>query len=64
MPKLKTIHERQNELQALLVTPMGQEELRKLEARYVAVGERLRSSKESVITYILVHERTRGRIAG
>ena len=63
-PKLKTIQERQKELQALLATPAGQEELRKLEARCQAAGERPRSAKESVITYILVHERTHGRIAG
>ncbi len=63
MPKLKTIQERQNELQVLLATPTGQEELRKLEARYRAAGERPRGSKESVITYIIVYERTHGRIA-
>jgi hypothetical protein len=64
MPKLKTMQERQNELQALLATPAGQEELRKLEAQYSAAGERPRGSKESIVTYILVHERTHGRIAG
>jgi hypothetical protein len=64
MAKLKTIQERQSELQTLLATPAGQEELRKLETRWQTAGERPRASKESVITYILVHERTHGRIAG
>jgi hypothetical protein len=64
MPKLQTIEQRQKELQAMLTTPAGQEELRKLEARCQDAGERLRVTKESIITYILVHERTHGRIAG
>lgn len=64
MSKLKTIQERQDELQALLATPTGREELQKLEVRCRESGERPRGSKESVITYIIVYERTHGRIAG
>jgi len=64
MSKLKTIEQRQKELQSRLAAPAGHDELRKLEAHCQNAGERPRVTKESVITYILVHERTHGRIAG
>ena len=64
MSQTTTLRQRQAELQALLATPAGREELEELEARYRAVGGRLRPAGTSVITYILVHERERGFIAG
>jgi hypothetical protein len=63
MDTTKTLEQRQKELQALLATPAGREELRALESRYGAAGGRLRPARTSVITYILVHERERGLIA-
>ena len=64
MTAKKTLPEREAELRALLATPAGREELRTLESRYVAAGAPFRPGRTSVITYILVHERTRGLIAG
>jgi hypothetical protein len=64
MTPKKTLHDREKELQALLRTPAGREELRELEARYYAASGRLRPSRASVITAILVHERGQGLISG
>ena len=64
MAQTKTLQQRQAELQALLATPAGREELQRLESRYRETGGRLRPAGTSVITYILVHERERGLIAG
>jgi hypothetical protein len=58
----KTLPEREKELQALLATPSGREELRELGSRYHTASGRLRPGNASVITYILVHERERGLI--
>jgi len=60
----KTLQQRQTELQSLMATPAGRDELQKLGARYCAAGGRMRPEGTSVITYILVHERERGLIAG
>ncbi len=60
----KTLRQRQEELQALLATPAGQEVLQELEARYHRAGGSLRPAGTSVITYILVHEREKGLIVG
>jgi len=60
----KTLRQREQELQSLLVTPAGREEIEELEARYHAAGGGVRHGKASVITYILVHERGRGLIRG
>jgi hypothetical protein len=62
MTPRKTLRQREEELQALLATPAGREELRALEARYAAAGGRLRPPKASLVTYLLVHERERGLI--
>ena len=59
----KTLQQREKELQALLATPAGRQELQELDRRYQATG-RLRPANTSVITYILVYERERGLIAG
>ena len=64
MAQTKTLQQRQAELQALLATPAGREELQGLESRYRAEGGKLRPARSSVITYLLVHERERGLIAG
>ena len=64
MTLTKTLQQRERELQSLLATPAGREELRELGARYVAASGRVRPGKASVITYILVHERERGLIGG
>jgi hypothetical protein len=62
MPPKKTLHEREKELQSLLATAAGREELEELESRYQAAGGRLRPPSSSVITYILVYEREQGLI--
>ena len=56
----KTLQLREKELQSLMATPAGREELAELADRYYAKGGRLRPEKASVITYILVYERERG----
>jgi hypothetical protein len=56
----KTLSEREKELQALLASPAGREQLEQLASRYGAAGGRLRPAGTSVITYILVREREQG----
>jgi hypothetical protein len=63
VPK-KTLQVREKELQSLMATPAGREELLELGARYSEQGGRLRPERASVITYILVYERQRGLIEG
>jgi hypothetical protein len=63
MPQTKTLRQREKELQTLLASPAGREELRELESRYRAAGGRMKPAGTSVITYILVHERERGLIS-
>jgi len=63
IPK-KTLQLREKELQTLMATPAGREELLELETRYSEAGGQLRPEKASVITYILVYERQRGLIEG
>ena len=60
----KTLRQREKELQSLIATPAGRDELQQLGLRYSAAGGRMRPHGTSVITYILVHERERGLIAG
>jgi hypothetical protein len=57
MPAKKTLQQRVNELQSLLATPAGREQLQELESRYHAASGRPRPPRTSLITYILVHER-------
>jgi hypothetical protein len=64
MPPTRTLQQREKELQALLATPAGRQELQQLEARYRAASGRLRPGKTSVITYLLVHERAQGLLRG
>ncbi len=64
MTPKKTLQQREKELQSLLATPAGRDELQQLGARYAAASGRVRPGKASVITYILVYERERGLIGG
>jgi hypothetical protein len=59
----KTLQQREKELQSLLATPAGRTELLELASQYHEASGRLRPSKTSVVTYILVHERERGLIS-
>jgi hypothetical protein len=61
---VKTLRQREEELRALLATPEGREELSRLEARCRAEGAGERTARSSVVTYVLVHERSRGLICG
>jgi hypothetical protein len=63
MNQKKTLPEREKELQSLLATPAGRQELQQLASRYSATNGRLRPAGTSVVTYILVHEREQGLIA-
>jgi hypothetical protein len=63
MTAKKTLQQREKELQALLATTTGREELQELESRYLAASGRLRPARVSVITSILVHEREQGWIS-
>jgi hypothetical protein len=62
MTQAKTREVREKELQALMRTPEGREELETLASRYQSDGGRDRPGRNSVITYILVHEREKGLI--
>lgn len=62
MTPQKALSERVKELQFLLTTPAGREELQQLDSRYYAASGRVRPARTSVITYILVHEREQGLI--
>jgi hypothetical protein len=64
MTPMKTLPEREKELQSLLATPAGRAELQALESRYLAAGGPFRPATASLITYILVYERQHGLIAG
>lgn len=64
MLQKKTLSEREKELQSLLKTPEGQEELRQLDSRYQAASGKGRPPRTSVITYILVSERVQSLISG
>lgn len=62
MNKLKTVLERQKELQAMLASPSGKKQLQELEAKCYAVSGKPKATKTSIITYILVSERAQGLI--
>jgi len=64
MTPAKNLQERERELQSLLATPAGREELQELVSRYCAASGKLKPAGTSAITYILVHERERGLIRG
>lgn len=60
----KTLSERQAELQALLVTPEGRDRLEVIADGYRYDRGEVRPPRSSVVTYIIVHERQLGLIAG
>ena len=62
MTEKKTLQTREKELQMLMGTTQGRDELQSLADSYTAAGARPRPAKTSVITYILVHERGMGMI--
>jgi hypothetical protein len=62
MTPLKTLAEREKELKGLLATSAGQAELDRLAARYAAAGGG-HAPHGSVVTFILVYERTHGLLA-
>jgi hypothetical protein len=64
MALTKTLQQREKELQALMATPAGRQELQELARLYQAAGGRMRPANTSLITYILVHERGQGLIVG
>jgi hypothetical protein len=64
MLQTTTLRKREKELQSLLVTPEGREEIQALATRYSAAGGRVRPPRTSAVTYILVHERGLGLISG
>jgi hypothetical protein len=64
MPAKKTFQERQKELQSLLATVAGRAEIEKLAEAYAATSGKLRPARTSAVTYILVHEKEQGLIAG
>ena len=57
-----TLQQREKQLQSLLGTPEGREELQELANRYSAASGKVRPAGTSLITYILVHEREQGLI--
>jgi hypothetical protein len=59
-----TLGQREKELQTLLATPQGKQELQGLADRYAAASFRVRPERTSIVTYILVHERELGLIDG
>jgi hypothetical protein len=64
MTSKRTLQEREKELQALLATPAGREELQALVARYAEKSGKVLSSRASLVTFILVHEREQGLVIG
>jgi hypothetical protein len=63
MTPKKSLPQRERELQSLLATPQGRDELQELAARYSAASGKVRPEGASIITYILVYERERGLIS-
>jgi hypothetical protein len=57
-----TLQQREKQLQSLLGTPEGPEELQELANRYSAASGKVRPAGTSLITYILVQEREQGLI--
>lgn len=63
MTSKKTLQDREKELQSLIATPEGRQQLQDLATRYHAVSGKVRPAGTSAITYILVHERQQGLIS-
>jgi hypothetical protein len=63
MSPKKTLQEREKELQSLIASPSGRQQIQELASRYNSTSGKLRPSGTSAITYILVHERQQGLIS-
>ena len=63
MPQKISLQHREKELQSLLATPAGREQLQKLASTYAAANGRLRPAGKSAITFILVYEREQGMLS-
>ena len=61
--KTMTLQERERELQDLLATPDGRDQLQMLASRYATLSGRSHSPGKSAITFILVYERELGLIS-
>jgi hypothetical protein len=62
MSPKKTLQEREKELQSLIATPSGRQQIQELASRYNTATGKVRPTGTSAITYILVHERQAGLI--
>jgi hypothetical protein len=63
MTPKKSLPQRERELQSLLATPEGRDELQELASRYSAASGKVRPEGASIVTYILVYERERELIS-
>jgi hypothetical protein len=64
MIQTSTLQQREKELQTLLATSEGRDQIQALASRYSASDGRLRPPGQSAVTYIIVHERGLGLIRG
>jgi hypothetical protein len=64
MSEKKTLQQREHELLSLIVTHAGRDELVALASLYEASGGKARPPHKSLVTYIIVHERSLGLIEG
>jgi len=64
MTTKKSLPEREKELRSLLATPEGRKEVQELASQYFVASGKLRPVGRSAVTYILVHERSKGLISG
>jgi hypothetical protein len=62
MSAVKTLPEREKELQSMLTTTIGRAQLRDLKDKYEADRGMPNPIGKSVISFILVHEREKGLI--
>jgi hypothetical protein len=63
MLEKSTLQQRERELQSLLATSAGREELQQLACKYASMSGKLHPPGKSAITYILVYEREVGLIS-
>ena len=63
MTPMKTLRQREKELQILLPTPAGLTQIQDLAASYGESSGHAMAAGTSLITYILIYERDRGLIA-
>jgi hypothetical protein len=64
MSKQRTLEVRQAELQKMMTSPGGRKVLEALASLYQATSGKTRPPTTSVITFIIVHERSKGLITG